>query len=61
MLVRHTPPAPLKRGDLDATFLFENEDFIAWWFPLLRGDKGECYGEVRDLAQRVFRGEVPRL
>ena len=31
------PPAPLERGDLDATFLFENEYFIVWRFPLLRG------------------------
>ena len=41
MLVHHTPPAPLKRGDLDATFLFDNELFVAWWdSPLERGQRG---------------------
>ena len=35
---RHTPPAPLERGDLDAVFLFGNEWIMAWWIPLSRGE-----------------------
>ena len=45
---RHTPPAPLERGDLDTVFLFGNERFESVVFPLLRGDKGVCDGERRD-------------
>ena len=49
MLGRHTPPAPLERGGLGAAF------FLKVWglsggFPLLRGDKGVCYGEGRGMG-----------
>ena len=29
-------------------------DLIAWRFPLLRGDKGVCYGERRGMGGDVF-------
>ena len=61
MLRHHTPPAPLERGGFGCWGLVGKEWFGVWRFPLLRGDQGVCYGEVRDLAQRVFRGEVPWL
>ena len=62
---RHTPPAPLKRGDLDARFLLEmgmlcgevgccfflaNEGGVSGGLPLLRGDKGVCYDERSGLG-----------
>ena len=74
MLGRHTPLAPLKRGDWGAAFfLIENEFFescvsplergvldtvfllvmrglMVCRIPLLRGDKGVCYGEGRGLG-----------
>ena len=37
MLGRDTPPAPLKRGGLDDTFLFGNEYFECCVSPLERG------------------------
>ena len=37
MFGRDTPPAPLERGDWNAIFLFENECFTMWSFPLERG------------------------
>ena len=40
MLGRHTPPAPLKRGALDAVFLFGN-GWVVWVAsPLERGLRG---------------------
>ena len=35
---------------LESSFLFDNELFVAWRFPLLIGDKGVCYGEMRGLV-----------
>ena len=46
---RHTPPAPLERGDCDACSLLVMSG-LGVWFPLLRGDKGVCYGERRGLG-----------
>ncbi len=40
MLGRHTPPAPLKRGALDAVFLFGNERFECDVFPSREGIEG---------------------
>ena len=33
---RDTPPAPLKRGELDVVFLFDGEDFSILFFPLAK-------------------------
>ena len=41
---RDTPPSPLERGDLNTAFYLIFR-FIVLRFPLLRGDKGMCYGE----------------
>ena len=50
MLGRNTPPAPLERGVLRCCFLFGNERFVMFVFPLLIGDKGVCYGEGRGVG-----------
>ena len=46
---RNTPPAPLKRGVLDTAFCLIISGLLCL-FPLLRGDKGVCYGEGRGLG-----------
>ena len=46
----HTSGPSLGRGDLECLFLVGNEWFVAWMFPLLRGDKGVCYGEGRGIG-----------
>ena len=56
-----THPQPLSRGEIEILLFYLKMNDLACRFPLLRGDQGVCYGEVRDLAQRVFRGEVPWL
>ena len=38
--MRHTPPAPLERGDLGCCFFVGNEWFVAWGFPSREGIKG---------------------
>ena len=53
----HTP-APLRDGELrDAVFCLVMRG--EWMFPLLRGDKGVCYGEGcsrgRDYFAAVWR------
>ena len=47
---RDTPPAPLERGDFGCCFLLGNEWFVWFLIPLLRGDKGVCYGERRGIV-----------
>ena len=46
---RDTPPSPLERGDLNTAFLLVISGLLCL-FPLLRGDKGVCYGEGRGLG-----------
>ena len=46
-----THPRPLSRGEVcSAAFLSVVSDLMAWRFPLLRGDKGVCYGERRGMG-----------
>ena len=46
---RDTPPAPLERGGCDAVFYLIMSSLVCM-FPLLRGDKGVCYGEMCGLG-----------
>ena len=41
--------SPLERGGLVAAFLLVMRG-LRGWFPLLRGDKGVCYGEGRGIG-----------
>ena len=62
---RDTPPAPLERGDLKCSFLFDDERFMAWgYFPSREGIKG-CVtvrgaAWVEGLRDTVSRGLVLR-
>ena len=45
----HTP-SPSREGRFGCLFLVGNEWFVVFWFPLLRGDQGVCYGEMCGLG-----------
>ena len=50
MLGRHTPPAPLKEGSFGMVLFYLEMRILSVVFPLLRGDQGVCYGEMRGLG-----------
>ena len=45
---RDTPPAPLKRGDLDTAFCLEMSDLCVLVSPLERGSRGVLWRGARD-------------
>ena len=47
--------SPLERGVLDTVFLLVMRGLMVCRIPLLRGDKGVCYGEGRGKGRWVAR------
>ena len=45
-----THPRPLSRGEIGMVLFYLEMSILSVVFPLLRGDQGVCYGEMRGLG-----------